>query len=141
VADGAQMLNGQTLPADLIILATGYKGQEHLVRKLFGDEVAARIGPIWGFGDGAATRKYGNGVLDLGVIMQVDRAQLHAGRCNSLNGSKLTNSSSDAGIPQHRRPSHAWRDLRQQFEPFCTNGVLKQRKTGSIAAGPRHARD
>ncbi|MGH8678735.1 MAG: monooxygenase, partial [Burkholderiales bacterium] len=28
-----------------------YKGQEHLVRKLFGDDVAARVGPIWGFGD------------------------------------------------------------------------------------------
>ena len=33
------------------MLATGYKGQEHLVRKLFGDEIAARVGPIWGFDD------------------------------------------------------------------------------------------
>ena len=33
------------------MLATGYKGQDHLVRKLFGDDVAARVGPIWGFGD------------------------------------------------------------------------------------------
>ncbi len=33
------------------MLATGYKGQEHLVRKLFGPEVADRVGPIWGFGD------------------------------------------------------------------------------------------
>jgi hypothetical protein len=45
------MRNGQTLAADLIVLATGYKGQEHLVRKLFGDGMAARVGPIWGFGD------------------------------------------------------------------------------------------
>ena len=45
------MRNGETLAADLIVLATGYKGQEHLVRKLFGDEVAERVGPIWGFGD------------------------------------------------------------------------------------------
>ena len=51
VAEGAQMRAGETLNADLIVLATGYKGQEHLVRKLFGDDVAARIGPIWGFGD------------------------------------------------------------------------------------------
>ena len=51
VAEGARMRNGDTLAADLIVLATGYKGQEHLVRKLFGDEVAARVGPIWGFGD------------------------------------------------------------------------------------------
>jgi cation diffusion facilitator CzcD-associated flavoprotein CzcO len=51
VAEGARMRNGDTLAADLIVLATGYKGQEYLVRKLFGDEVAARVGPIWGFGD------------------------------------------------------------------------------------------
>ena len=56
VAEGAQLHTGQTLPADLIVLATGYKGQEHLVRKLFGDEVAARIGPVWGFGAGQELR-------------------------------------------------------------------------------------
>ncbi len=40
-AEGARMRSGDTLAADLIVLATGYKGQEHLVRKLFGDDVAA----------------------------------------------------------------------------------------------------
>ena len=45
------MRSGKTIPADLIILATGYKGQEHLVGKLFGNDVATRVGPIWGFGD------------------------------------------------------------------------------------------
>ena len=50
------MKSGETLPADLIVLATGYKGQEALVGKLFGDEVAARVGPIWGFGDGQELR-------------------------------------------------------------------------------------
>jgi hypothetical protein len=56
VADGAQMRSGETIPADLIILATGYKGQDHLVCKLFGNDVAARVGPIWGFGDGDELR-------------------------------------------------------------------------------------
>jgi len=51
VAEGARMRTGETLGADLIVLATGYKGQEHLVSKLFGDAVAVRVGPIWGFGD------------------------------------------------------------------------------------------
>jgi cation diffusion facilitator CzcD-associated flavoprotein CzcO len=51
VAEGPRMRGGDTIAADLIVLATGYKGQEHLVRKLFGDEVATRVGPIWGFGD------------------------------------------------------------------------------------------
>ena len=50
------MRTGETRAADLIVLATGYKRQEYLVRKLFGDDVAARIGPIWGFGDGQELR-------------------------------------------------------------------------------------
>ncbi len=56
VAAGALMRTGETLAADLIVLATGYKGQEHLVSKLFGDDVARRLGPIWGFGDGQELR-------------------------------------------------------------------------------------
>ncbi len=56
IAEGARMHNGEPLPADLIVLATGYKGQEYLVSKLFGDEVAIRVGPIWGFGDGQELR-------------------------------------------------------------------------------------
>jgi putative flavoprotein involved in K+ transport len=55
-AAGARMRTGETLAADLIVLATGYKGQEHLVGELFGDEVAGRVGPIWGFGDGQELR-------------------------------------------------------------------------------------
>ena len=55
-AEGARMKSGEMLPAELIVLATGYKGQEHLVRKLFGKEVADRVGPIWGFGEGQELR-------------------------------------------------------------------------------------
>jgi len=56
VKEGARMRTGELLAAELIVLATGYKGQEHLVRKLFGDDVARRVGPIWGFGDGQELR-------------------------------------------------------------------------------------
>jgi cation diffusion facilitator CzcD-associated flavoprotein CzcO len=55
-AQGVRMKRGDTLAADLIVLATGYKPQEHLVRKLFGEAVTARVGPIWGFGDGQELR-------------------------------------------------------------------------------------
>jgi cation diffusion facilitator CzcD-associated flavoprotein CzcO len=51
VKDGARMRSGETIPADLVVLATGFKGQDALVERLFGAEVAARVGPIWGFGD------------------------------------------------------------------------------------------
>jgi cation diffusion facilitator CzcD-associated flavoprotein CzcO len=56
VANGARMKGGEKLEADLIVLATGYKGQEYLVRKLFGQQVAQRVGPIWGFGEGQELR-------------------------------------------------------------------------------------
>jgi len=36
---------------DLVVLATGWKGQEALVSRLFGKQVAERVGPIWGFGE------------------------------------------------------------------------------------------
>jgi cation diffusion facilitator CzcD-associated flavoprotein CzcO len=51
VAEGVILKSGETLAADLIVLATGYKTQEHLVRKLFGEQIAERVGPIWGFGE------------------------------------------------------------------------------------------
>lgn len=49
VAGGARMRSGALVPADLVVLATGYKGMDALVRKLFGDDVSDRVGPIWGF--------------------------------------------------------------------------------------------
>ena len=49
-------LEGLLKETDLVVLATGYKGQEALVRQLFGDEIATRVGPIWGFGEGQELR-------------------------------------------------------------------------------------
>ncbi|WP_198960800.1 NAD(P)/FAD-dependent oxidoreductase [Bradyrhizobium sp. UFLA03-84] len=56
VSDGARLKNGETIEADLIVLATGYRPQEELVKKLFGEAMATRVGPIWGFGDGQELR-------------------------------------------------------------------------------------
>jgi cation diffusion facilitator CzcD-associated flavoprotein CzcO len=56
ISAGARLHDGSLVPADLVVLATGYKGQEHLMRELFGDAVASRVGPIWGFGDGQELR-------------------------------------------------------------------------------------
>ena len=49
--EGARLRSGELLAVDLVVLATGYKGQEVLVAKLFGEVVARRVGPIWGFGE------------------------------------------------------------------------------------------
>ena len=51
VAKGAKLKNGDVVAADTVILATGFKGQEENVKRVLGNDVAERIGPIWGFGD------------------------------------------------------------------------------------------
>ena len=40
--------NGASQAADLVVLATGYKGQDYLTKELFGTEVAERVGKVWG---------------------------------------------------------------------------------------------
>ena len=55
---GPRMKDGRVLQAGLIVLATGYKGQDHLVGTLFGPEVAARVGKVWGFDDGAGAAQH-----------------------------------------------------------------------------------
>ena len=47
-AEGACLRDGQQVPADLVVLATGYLGMDVLVRNLFGEAVAQRTGPVWG---------------------------------------------------------------------------------------------
>jgi len=56
VADGVKMKDGETIAADLVVLATGYKRQEELVRLLFGEAVVERVGTIWGFGESQELR-------------------------------------------------------------------------------------
>ena len=51
VADGVRLKDGSTRKADLVVLATGYKGIDHLVGALFGADVAERVGRVWGFDD------------------------------------------------------------------------------------------
>ena len=50
-AAGALLKDGSTVPADLIVLATGYYPQEELVRRAIGDAMLDRIGPVWGLGE------------------------------------------------------------------------------------------
>ena len=50
VADGAALEDGSVRKADLIILATGFVPQEVVVAKLLGEDIAKKVGPVWGFG-------------------------------------------------------------------------------------------
>jgi cation diffusion facilitator CzcD-associated flavoprotein CzcO len=56
VADGARMRDGSVTPADLLVLATGYKSQQDVVRATLGDAIADRVGPVWGFDEGGELR-------------------------------------------------------------------------------------
>jgi len=56
VAEGARLRDGRVIPAELLVLATGYKNQQETVRLYLGDAIADRIGPVWGFDDGGELR-------------------------------------------------------------------------------------
>ena len=53
VAEGAKLRDGTVIPADTVILATGYKTQEEMVKKLLGKDIADRVGAIWGWDEDA----------------------------------------------------------------------------------------
>ncbi|MEU6701881.1 NAD(P)/FAD-dependent oxidoreductase [Pseudonocardia sp. NPDC046786] len=50
-AAGVRLSDGGHEHVDVVILATGYKGQQELVARLFGPETAERAGAVWGFDD------------------------------------------------------------------------------------------
>ena len=50
-AEGALLKDGSTVPADLVVLATGYHTQRELVRRLLGEAVADTVGDVWGIGE------------------------------------------------------------------------------------------
>ncbi len=56
VKKGARLRDDRIVPADLLVLATGYKGQQDAVRLYLGDEIADRVGPVWGFDEGGELR-------------------------------------------------------------------------------------
>ncbi|SDI90499.1 MULTISPECIES: flavin-containing monooxygenase [Bradyrhizobium] len=47
--DAIAFKDGTRLTCELIVLATGYKGPDHLLQQLFGADVAQRVGRVWGF--------------------------------------------------------------------------------------------
>jgi cation diffusion facilitator CzcD-associated flavoprotein CzcO len=56
VADGARLRDGSIVPAELLVLATGYKNQQDTARVYLGDDIADKIGPVWGFDEGGELR-------------------------------------------------------------------------------------
>lgn len=52
VAGGALMKDGKVEKADLVVTATGYQPPSDVIRQLLGQEIAEKIGPVWGLDDG-----------------------------------------------------------------------------------------
>ncbi|KAF2660922.1 FAD/NAD(P)-binding domain-containing protein [Lophiostoma macrostomum CBS 122681] len=48
---GLEFADGSTLDADEIVFATGYQNMRTQARQIFGDEVADRVGDVWGFNE------------------------------------------------------------------------------------------
>jgi putative flavoprotein involved in K+ transport len=55
-AQGARLRDGSLVPAELLVLATGYENQQETVRLYLGDAIADKIGPVWGFDEGGELR-------------------------------------------------------------------------------------
>ncbi|MEM0988088.1 MAG: NAD(P)/FAD-dependent oxidoreductase [Pseudomonadota bacterium] len=53
--DGVVLEDGQKLPCDLVIYATGYGSMNQFVGDLCGQEMADQIGRVWGLGSGLDT--------------------------------------------------------------------------------------
>jgi len=48
VPQGLRMKDGTSMQADLIVTATGYYNPQEVVRRALGDDVAQRVGEVWG---------------------------------------------------------------------------------------------
>lgn len=49
--NGIEFVDGSKLEADEIVFATGYQNMRTQAREIFGNEVADRINPVWGFNE------------------------------------------------------------------------------------------
>jgi len=56
VPDGVRLRSGSIVRAELLVLATGYKNQQDVVRACLGNATADRVGPVWGFDEGGELR-------------------------------------------------------------------------------------
>ncbi|HWD77607.1 MAG TPA: hypothetical protein VG497_01950, partial [Kribbella sp.] len=53
---GVRWTDGSTSDVDLVVFATGYQGVWPALRQFFGDSVADRVGPVWGFDESGELR-------------------------------------------------------------------------------------
>lgn len=45
---GVLFADGEELEADIVVMATGYTSQRETIRRIVSDDVANRVGQVWG---------------------------------------------------------------------------------------------
>lgn len=56
LSSGVQFTDGSEMPVDLVVIAIGFTNMSESVRRILGDEIADRVGPIWGLDDEGEVR-------------------------------------------------------------------------------------
>ena len=87
------------------MLATGYKPLQEALRLMFGDEVAERVGPIWGIGaDGELNNMYARTAQD---GLYVTGGGLPGARAYSLYTAMLIKAALEGLLPPRPQTSKA----------------------------------
>lgn len=101
VEQGVRLKNGRIEQADLVVAATGYQSQQEVVRELLGDEIAERVGPVWGLAeDGELNNMYrptpqpglwfmGSGLSQARIYSHFIALQIKAAELGLVNQYKL----------------------------------------------------
>jgi cation diffusion facilitator CzcD-associated flavoprotein CzcO len=107
--------DGTSLAADIIVLATGYKPLQEAVRQMFGDQVADRVGPIWGIGsDGELCGMYGRTAQD---GFHASGGGLPGARAYSHYTALLIKAALEGLIPERLSPSRSTDTRERRSEP------------------------
>ncbi|MGW8813052.1 flavin-containing monooxygenase [Gordonia terrae] len=56
VPEGLRLSDGTVIDADLVVMATGYQNLQAGIAQLLGQDIADKVGPVWGFDDNGIMR-------------------------------------------------------------------------------------
>jgi len=116
VAEGLRLKDGTVVPCDLVVAATGFRNMQENVRRLLGDTVADRVGPIWGFDDNHVMRNMwqrtaqpgfwvmGGGLIDARLFSRFLALQIIASLTGILG--PRSQSESQTGRTNHQAALH-----------------------------------
>jgi cation diffusion facilitator CzcD-associated flavoprotein CzcO len=108
--------DGTSLAADIIVLATGYKPLQDGVRMMFGDEVAERLGPIWGIGDdGELCNMYARTAQD---GLYVAGGGIPGARAYSQYTALLIKAAVEGLLPSQQSTSQSKKSPKRKAEPM-----------------------